>query len=1126
MVTGQAGTLLRHIHRLAGTGPVEGLSDGQLLQRFALHREQEAFAALVRRHGRLVWGVCQHILRSEHDAEDAFQAAFLVLARRAASIRKGEAVGSWLYGVAYRVAMKARRLALKRQDHERRAAPAGHGAEPSDLAWRELQAVLDEELQRLPERYRAPFVLCCLEGRSRQETARELGWKLGTVSSRIAQARRLLQARLGRRGVAVAAALTAGALWQRTAAAAVPAALGTSAVRLAAGQAATAASASALALAEAVMRTTVLRTSARALIVTLGLLAAGAGVWAYHEATVQPAATGQPDDLKPAAEGAAPARADAHGDPLPAEAIARLGTVRFRHGGFINTIAFTPDGKQLVSHGHYDGVRVWDAASGAEVGQVIPDRDGWVGAALLTPDGNTVLTLERGQQHNSAIRLRNRAGMKVVREFEVGQLQSPRLAPDGKLLAGLTENNTTAEVWDVATGKRLRSWKAHEGWVWCYDFSADGKTLVTGGPDKAIRVWDVATGEKKREIAGHPNVVGKLALSADGTFLATLGMTEVKTGNGAYFPWDNLIRVWDVAGGMELHRLTMPVKKGFADHPLGFSNLTFAPDGKTLVTAGQDGALRFWDAAAGKELRCIPLGSRGAMALAFAPDGKTLAVGANAIRLLDVASGKDVLALGGHRCGIFATAAPDGRTVLTAGGEGAVLIWDVATGKERGRLEAHDQPIIAVRPLRDGRRLLTTGMDYAISLWDLTTGKRLRRLDAAYASFGLLAVSADEKTLAVPGKNKDLALIELETGKEVAKLQVHETGITGAAFHPDGRTLLVWCGDHTAHVWDVAAKKELRQFEFVEPPAAPVPPPPAAGRGGRSGWAYVAVASPDGRLVAYGSQSRYLALHDTATGSLLRLLTDLPDGPSALAFSPDGRTLAWGGWRDPAIHLVEVTTGKERHRLDGHKGRITSLAFAADGRTLVSASEDTTAVVWDLTGKTGAKAGPVSAAEFDTGWADLAGGDAARAYQAMRRLTAGQAVAELGKRLNPVPVANEKRLAALIADLDSEQFAARDRATKELEKLGEQAVAACRQALAGRPPAEARRRLERLLDAQEEAQRNPPPERLRELRALEVLEMIGTPEARQVLERLAQGAAGARLTLEAKDGLRRLAGSR
>jgi RNA polymerase sigma factor (sigma-70 family) len=203
-----ASPLLRFLRDVAQGGG--GEPDRTLVERFVAQRDEAAFAALVERHGPLVHGVCRRLLRHEEDAEDAFQATFLVLVRRAASIRKGESVGSWLYGVAYRIAAKLRAAALRRQ---RRQEPLGEVPADSAAAPRgDLKDVIDEEVSRLPARYRAPLVLCYLEGKTTEQAARQLGCPRGTVLSRLARARAQLRPRLLRRGLALSGGLTAALL--------------------------------------------------------------------------------------------------------------------------------------------------------------------------------------------------------------------------------------------------------------------------------------------------------------------------------------------------------------------------------------------------------------------------------------------------------------------------------------------------------------------------------------------------------------------------------------------------------------------------------------------------------------------------------------------------------------------------------------------------------------------------------------------------------------------------------------------------------------------------------------------------------------------------------------------------
>jgi hypothetical protein len=282
--------------------------------------------------------------------------------------------------------------------------------------------------------------------------------------------------------------------------------------------------------------------------------------------------------------------------------------------------------------------------------------------------------------------------------------------------------------------------------------------------------------------------------------------------------------------------------------------------------------------------------------------------------------------------------------------------------------------------------------------------------------------------------------------------------------------------------------------------------------------------SPGGSLLATGGGDRTIALWDVATRTLRTRLHGHPRGISAIAFSPCGRMLASGG-DDGAVRLWELASGKERHRHDGHLGTISRIAFSADGRMLASAGGDTCVLVWSVTGRDPRRRQPdvaLAPGRLEKLWSDLAG-DAPKAWQAACTLASSpkQTLAWLQEHLGAGSQTDLKRIAQLLADLDSGKYAARQQATRELEKLGELAESALRKFLDGKPSAEARRRAEQLLaklDGLELA-----PEVLRGLRAIEVLEQIGTAKARRQLERLAREAPGGRMKKEAKAAAQRLA---
>jgi RNA polymerase sigma factor (sigma-70 family) len=511
MATASPGALLRHLRHVVPL-PSDPRDDHELLADFAARRDHGAFAVLVRRHGALVLNVCRRVLYHEQDAEDAFQATFLVLAAKAASVPTNTAVAAYLHGIAYRLALKVRREAERRRRREARAQEPAAVDMVAELSWREVQMVLEEEIQRLPEKYRTPFVLCCLEGLSRAEAGRQMGVREGTVWSRLAEARARLQKRLSRRGMALATVLGALAVSDKTVRAE---------LREAVVQGATGSLPDAVPVRVAMLVQTGLQTMAGklklALISVVALLAVGAGGVVCQALTSKPA---EPPDAIPQAKAAAEAkkpkapqvRLDRHGDPLPPGAIARLGTVRWRHGFVVNAMAYSPDGKKIAAVGAGRDITLWDSATGKEIHQ-FPNKGHQPHSLAFSPDGKFLAT------GGSACRLWDVATGKELRQIGGGRVA---FSPDSKLLAttGSRPGESALHLWDPATGKEIRHIECGPGGVCGLAYSHDGQQIASSNLDGTIHLSDPATGKEQHQLRGHTKGVWKIVFSPDGKRLA------------------------------------------------------------------------------------------------------------------------------------------------------------------------------------------------------------------------------------------------------------------------------------------------------------------------------------------------------------------------------------------------------------------------------------------------------------------------------------------------------------------------------------------------------------------------------------------------------------------------------
>jgi WD40 repeat protein len=800
-------------------------------------------------------------------------------------------------------------------------------------------------------------------------------------------------------------------------------------------------------------------------------------------------------------------RVDALGDPLPDYALFRIGTTRLQHHGEIQAVAASADGRFLASCGRDKVVAVWDAKDGKPIHKfALPSWGPW--AVAFSHDGKELAAFSKfSPRSQSSFRRWDLAtGRELTKNDDVpdtsqGYMYQVALGcrEDGTYLAA--ENaEPNISLYIPRDPKSVKIIKADASRIKSLCFTHYAKTLVSLDDEGMIRLWSTEDGSEIVTVVAPRSE--EHAIKGNNAFVAV--SPDAKS--VAITLSGGLTTVLDLKG-RELRRL--PSKQQM-------SALAYSPNGKTLITGCN--VVEMWNAADAKPISLLKEPGHPIRTLALSPDGKLAACSDNGdyVRLVEVETGK-VLCRREVYCPSISFTPNSER--LAAASEDSIAFWDVAAFRSSEPLRTDPALLLRcggkVGPFAfspDGKLLAAVEDGHRACIYDTTSQKLLTTIRPSGGKFYSVAFSPDGKILATVGEQivvryggkqpnvpQSVGLWDSFTGKELSTGVALRALAHTVVFHPSGKALAAIHLPVVAGQSPIGSAIDVRSVGLLDTTQA------------------------EDRMETIrtwdiGSKQETLRFEDPVLRKQSEGVTAWIIGRSqavAAAFSPDGSMFATPG--PGGIVLYETASGQPRIRLDGHLQEITGLAFTSDGNTLVSTSADSTLLIWDVTGNRTGKKHQESSEEL---WSLLANADAEKAGRAIFALVDSPAdsLALLKKQLKPASVTPE-RLQELIANLDHPRFAVREQAGIDLAALGPAAEAALKKKLDAKPSLEAAGRIEKLLTGIRSLR--PSQEQLRAIRAVEVLEHNGTPEAVAFLRELAAGAEGAFLTTHAKEAIGR-----
>lgn len=567
-------------------------------------------------------------------------------------------------------------------------------------------------------------------------------------------------------------------------------------------------------------------------------------------------------------------------------------------------ITFVSEGKYfMISDQIRPKVQLWETATGREMGGL--DLQNVRTEMIVSPDGRFALTQEPGEMKVSGYvskptLLWNLPTGNVVREFKknISRFNSA-FTPDGSCV--LSYHDNSLELWDVATGGALWSVKGgHTGYVDFIAIAGNGTLALTASKnDATVRVWDVASGRLMQVIAS-PGGFEPGQISPDGRFILFCRGSKI-------ISISDTVKIFDAATGREIKTLT---KKG----TIPFENISFAPDGHTLLLMRLDGGVTLWDIPADREVQRFEGSGQTITRVNYAPQGNLAAiVGRKDVSIWDMASGKRVMVLTGHGKDVSSTAfSPASGTLVTGSLDTTLRFWDLKTGKEKFSVPGHAGGVLSVAYSADGRYLVSTGNDALVELWNGSTGALLKTLTGhiqgkgsdvhgAFTGVYDARFSPDGKTIASAGTDGTAKLWDVATGKEIKSLRGHDGNVTSVAFSPDGRFLASGGRDGTVRLWDTKSGKELKALNN-----------PHSDRS----VSFVGY-SPDGKYIFARGEDEIVRFWSADDGqeikqfSGMRTLMKMIGTMNSASVSPDSRYLLTNDGPGAISRVWDIATGRE-----------------------------------------------------------------------------------------------------------------------------------------------------------------------------------------------------------------------